>query len=234
MSTALARKFKIDVSTDGTTWTPLKGVNDFSPQVTPTNQDSSDYDTNGWSSSEKTMQAWANTIKVNRKTTAGVYDPGQEIVRAAHDQFGDAARVYTRWYDRTPGTPEAYSGLALVGWARSKTGVADLDEVTITLTGDGARTAITNPAASGVVPVILSAGPTAVTAAGLVTITGSGFVGTVATTGVKFGGVNATSWVVVSDSEIVAVMPTGSAGSAVVLVTNATGASTAFPYTRGA
>jgi hypothetical protein len=143
------------------------------------------------------------------------------------------ARVYTRWYDRTAGTPEAYSGLAIVGWSRSKTGVADLDEATITFTGDGARTPISNPAAPGVAPVVLSATPSGVAAAGLVTIAGSGFTGTVSTTGVKFGGVNATSWVVVSDSEIVAVMPAGSAGSAVVLVTNATGASNSLAYTRG-
>jgi len=98
-----------------------------------------------------------------------------------------------------------------------------------------ALTVITNPGVAAVVPVILSALPSSVAAAGLVTITGSGFTGTVATSGVKFNSVNATSWSVVSDSVIVAVMPTGSAGVGNILVTNAVGPSTpAFAYTRGA
>jgi hypothetical protein len=80
--------------------------------------------------------------------------------------------------------------------------------------------------------VILSATPSGVGAAGQVQISGSAFTGTVVTTGVKFGGVNATSWIVVSDNTIVAVMPAGSAGSAPIIVTNAAGASSSFPYTR--
>jgi hypothetical protein len=67
-----------------------------------------------------------------------------------------------------------------------------------------------------------------------VTITGNGFTGTVATTGVKFGATNATSWTVVSDSLIVAIMPTGTAGAANVTVTNANGTSNSLAYTRGA
>jgi hypothetical protein len=47
------------------------------------------------------------------------------------------------------------------------------------------------------------------------------------TTGVKFGGTNATSWTVQNDSLITAVLPAGSAGTITVLVTNATGPSTA-------
>jgi hypothetical protein len=151
---------------------------------------------------------------------------------AAQLQFGDLARANVRWYDRN-GAPEAFSGLAVVGYSASKTGVADLDEVTITLTGDGALTAIANPYAAAAVPVVLAASPTAVATAGIVNITGTGFIGTVPTTGVKFGGVNATSWIVVSDNTIVAVMPAGSAGAANIVVTNAAGASSAFNYTRG-
>jgi hypothetical protein len=232
MTTALARKFKIDVSSDGTTWVSLKGVNDFNPQVTPTLQDSSDYDTDGWASQEKTMQAWANTVKVNRKTTSGTYDPGQELVRAAHDQFGDEARIYTRWYDREGG-PEAYSGLALVGWSRSKTGVVDLDEATITFTGDGARESITNPGTAATAPIVLSAAstPAAQTEGGMVEIHGSVFTGA---TGVKFGAASATEVRIISDSVIVATMPAGSAGSAAITVINAIGTSNSLAYTRGA
>jgi hypothetical protein len=229
---ALARRYQIDVSSDGTTWTQLLGVTDFNPQITPQLQDSSTYDSDGWGSSEITMNKWSAAIKVLRQTSGGVFDPGQELVRARVAQFGDNARIYVRWYDNS-GAPEAYSGRAIVEFNRSKTGVSDLDEASITLTGDGALTPISNPYAPSVVPTILSATPSGVAAGGQVEITGTGFTGTVATTGVKFGGVNATSWIVLSDSVIVAVMPAGSAGSAAVVVTNATGASASFPYTRG-
>jgi hypothetical protein len=162
-----------------------------------------------------------------------VFDSGQEIVRAAQLEFGDDARVYVRWYDRN-GAPEAFSGLAVVGWSQSKTAVADLDEVTITLTGDGALSEIDNPYAAAAVPVILSATPSAVAEGGQVLIKGSNFTGTVSSTGVKFGSTNATSWIVISDGVISAVMPAGSAGSAAITVTNAAGASATFAYTRGA
>ncbi len=232
MTTELARRYKVDVSTDGTNWTPLKGINDFQPEVTSTKQDDSDYDSNGWASQVKTMQAWVATVKLNRKSTSGVFDPGQEILRAAHDQFGDAGCVYMRWYDRQ-GRADAYSGFGFVDWSRSKTSVPDLDEATAVVTGIGARTAISNPYAAGVAPVIVSATPSGAATGAQVTITGSGFTGTVPTSGVKFGATNATSWVVLSDSVIVAIVPTGSAGAANIVVTNATGASTAFSYTRG-
>ena len=229
---ALARRFQIDVSSDGTTWTQLLGVTDFNPQITPNMQDSSTYDSDGWGSSEITMNKWSLAIKVLRQTSGGVFDPGQELVRARVAQFGDNARIYVRYYDNS-GAPEAYSGRAIVEFNRSKTGVSDLDEASITLTGDGALTPITNPFAPSVVPTILSASPSGAAAGAQVEITGSGFTGTVATTGVKFGGVNASSWLVLSDSVIVAVMPAGSAGAANIVVTNATGASAAFSYTRG-
>jgi hypothetical protein len=82
--------------------------------------------------------------------------------------------------------------------------------------------------------VIVSATPTAQSVGKILTINGSNFTGTVPTTGVTIGGVNASSWIVQSDSVITAVVPTGSAGSAPIIVTNAVGASASFAYTRGA
>lgn len=233
MATALARRFKVDVSADGTTWVPFMGINDLNPPITPDLQSADDYDSDGFKSFEKTMQSWILTIKALRKTSAGVFDAGQELVRNAQLKWGDAARVWVRWYDRN-GAPEAFSGKALVGWVPSKTGVADLDEVTVTLTGDGVLSTITNPYNASTVPVILTASPSGVAVGGQVEITGTGFTGTIATTGVKFGATNATSWIVISDNVIVAIMPTGTAGAANIVVTNAAGPSAAFSYTRGA
>lgn len=84
------------------------------------------------------------------------------------------------------------------------------------------------------VPVVSAATPTAVAVGGLVQIIGTGFAGVTGSTGVKFGGVNATSYLVIDDTHINAIMPAGSAGSAPVLVTSPGGASNALAYTRGA
>ncbi|OYV64454.1 MAG: hypothetical protein B7X07_06365 [Actinobacteria bacterium 21-64-8] len=232
MSFALARRFKQDVSTDGTTWVPLGGRTDFAPTEKATLQAVPNFDTNGFDQSEKTLTAWMVVSKFEMPTTAGIpSDPGQAILEATRFQFSDSARAYTRWYDRNGGT-DAWSGRAIIDWNQSKTTTTDVAEITVTFTGDGVLTRIANPYAAAVVPVITSATPSGVAAAGQVTIYGGGFLGTVATTGVKFGGVNATSWVVLSDNVIVAVMPAGTAGSAPIIVTNAVGASAAFAYTR--
>lgn len=233
MSVALARRFKMDVSIDATTWLPLRGINDLSPQPsTPDNQAADDYDTGGWHGFEKTMQAWTAVAKVNRVQSAGVFDPGQELVRGRQLGWGDDARVNVRWYDRN-GAPEAYQGVALIGWQQSKTGVADLEEATITFTGDGELTEIDNPGTAPTAPIVTSASshPAAQVAGGMVTIFGSAMAGA---TNVKFGATAATSFSVISDGVIVAVVPAGSAGSAAITVINGVGTSNALPYTRGA
>lgn len=84
------------------------------------------------------------------------------------------------------------------------------------------------------VPVITSALPTAATAGTQITITGTGFTGVTGAASVKLGATNASAYTVVSDSIIVATMPAGSAGAANIVVTNATGPSTAYSYVRGA
>lgn len=233
MTVSLARRFKVDVSTDGTNWVPLKGITDLNTSEKPTTQSTADYDNDGFDSTEKTLTSWSVAVKMNRQNTNGVFDPGQEILRTTQYKFQELARAYVRWYDRN-GAPEAHSGKALVSYVQSKTGVADVEEITATLDGDGILSDISNPVSVTNVPVITSVSPTAAAVGSLVNIQGAYFTGTITSTGVKFGGVSATTWVVVSDSLIVAEVPAGSAGSAPVIVTNATGASNSFPYTRGA
>jgi hypothetical protein len=231
----LARGYRLEVSADGATnWLKLGGLNDLSDQISPNKVDSSNYDSDGWAASEITLQSWSVAAKYNRQATAGVTDAAAELLRQARGQFGDAARVYVRWYSTVQTSEPGWQGRAIVEVNKSKTGVADLNEFTATLTGDGALSSIANPYVPASVPSILSASPSGVAAGGQVEIRGTGFTGTVSTTGVKFGATNATSWIVVSDQEIVAVMPAGTAGAANIVVTNATGASTAFTYTRGA
>ena len=230
----LARGYRIEVSADGATnWLRVGGLNDLNPNISPNKVDSSNYESDGWAASEITMQNWSVALKANRQADGGVEDAGIALLRSCVGKFGDAARVYTRWY-RTDGLDEAWQGRAIVELTPSKTGVADLNELSITLSGDGVLTPIANPYAPASAPSISSATPSGASVGQQVTIKGTGFTGTVATTGVKFGATNATSWVVVSDQVIVAVVPTGTAGAANIVVTNATGPSTAVAYTRGA
>jgi len=234
MSTALARKFNVGVTADLTLaggWLQLNGIYTLKPAVDPKMIDTSAYDTNGWDSNEVISNGWALNASFWRRLAAGVYDPAQELLRARVGQFGDNARCGVRWFDRNGG-PESFAGVAIVKWERAQDGVADADAATVSLTGDGVLSTPDNPGVAAAVPTILSALPSGVAAAGVVTITGSGFTGTIATTGVKFGATSATTWSVVSDNVIVAVMPAGSAGAANVTVTNAVGVSTAFSYTR--
>lgn len=76
---------------------------------------------------------------------------------------------------------------------------------------------------------VTSALPADAAAGDSVTITGSGFSGT---TGVKFGAANATSFAVVNNATLTAVLPAGTAGSAQITVTTPAGTAT-LPYTRG-
>ncbi|GAA2327552.1 phage tail tube protein [Dactylosporangium salmoneum] len=150
-TTALARRFKVDIDTNWPAtppvWNPLLGITDFKPGVAPTLQDASDYDNDGWVGQEKTQQAWTATATyLRKKNQAGQFPVAQEYLRAAEDQFGDEARAHIRWYDRDGGD-EAYEGYGIVGLERANSGVTDLDAVTATITGDGARTPIANPLA---------------------------------------------------------------------------------------
>lgn len=150
-TTALARRFKVDIDVAWPSgpedWQPLLGITDFKPVVTPTLQDASDYDNEGWVGQEKTQQAWVNTMTyLRKKNGTGAFPAAQEYLRAAEDQFGDEARAHTRWYDRDGGD-EAYEGVGIVGLERANSGVTDLDAVSATITGDGARTPIANPLA---------------------------------------------------------------------------------------
>lgn len=237
MSTTLARKFRVDVTADLTLaggFLQLNGVDDLNDSIPPDLEDTSAYDTEGWHTKEVTMYDWSLVASFFRRIIAGVYDPGQELVRACRGQFGDAARLGVRWYDKNGG-PESYAGIAIPAWTRSNTGVGNVEKASVTFNAtDEPLQFPDNPGVAAAAPVVLSATPSAVAAGGPVEITGVGFSGVTGAAGVKFGGTNAASYIVVSDNVIVAVMPAGSAGSAAVLVTNGIGASNSLPYTRGA
>lgn len=143
-----------------------------------------------------------------------------------------------RVYDAL-GADYAFDADFSISVTRTNTGPDDAGFFTITATQYAFRGWIANPVNVGNVPIIEAVDPAGVAAAGHFYIEGSGFkpggVAVTGATGVKVGVTNATSYVVVSDHLIDAVMPAGSASVTTVTVTHqTTGASNAFTYTRGA
>lgn len=233
MTSNLARRLKLDVSTDNATWLPFKGIEDLAVKENATIQTTTDYDSNGFESFEKTVTGVKVTVKLRRPVTAGAWDPGQELVRATQFQFGTAARIYLRWYDRN-NQPEAYSTYALVDWSASKTAAADVEEITVVFTADGTVNSISNPAGSPQVPVITAFNPASGAGTGqMLRITGAYFTGVTAAQ-VKSATVAMTSIDVISDSVIEAILPSQTAGTYAITVTNGAGASAGVNYTRGA
>lgn len=78
-------------------------------------------------------------------------------------------------------------------------------------------------------PALASVSPTSAAAGATVTLTGTGFLGA---TQVRFGSANATSFNIVSNTSITAVVPAGTAGSAAVKVIKGSTESSTVPFTR--
>ena len=151
--TALARRWvlQLDMSAnqDGSDWQTVIGLADFKPPTPDPNiEDSSDYDSNGWNGNTKTAQSWELAFTINRRENdqTKVFHPTHEKIRAAAWGFGSASKAHCRWYDRD-GLPEAYEGTGIVKWEYSGGEHTALDQVEVTITGDGALALITNPVA---------------------------------------------------------------------------------------
>lgn len=239
-ASTLVRKWYLDVNT-GTelspTWTGVFGLTNFQPTFNPTLQDDSDFDSGGYKSSTVTALEWGATLTVARKTVETApttYDPGQEKLRAISALQGIQNRVQVRFYEMSPGGPrvEAYQGWAAVTWSPSGGAMDALDQVSVTLTGQGQRTAITHPDGASDVPVISGFLPSTVAVAGndQVELEGSYLSGA---TAVSVGGtpLPATDWDVISDGLIVFVSPAHSAGAVPVTVTTPGGVSAAANLT---
>ncbi|KMM44859.1 hypothetical protein CWIS_13575, partial [Cellulomonas sp. A375-1] len=244
MTTDLGFSYELDLdidlaypASDTPNWQAIRFTSAVAPQSAPTLLDAATYDDEGAANQVRVGETdtLGFTIQIQRDG-AGAYLPEvQKLLDAAAPGLrGKAAQVHVRYYD-SEGSDYAREGRFTVQADRQNTGNAEVGGWSITLTSAGPVQKIAVPvAAPATKPTLTSATPSAVAQGGQVTIKGSGFTGTIPTSGVKFGATNATSWVVVGDSTIVAIMPAGTAGAANTVVTNAAGASDALPYTRGA
>jgi hypothetical protein len=240
-ATALQRKWRwqINMGTVGVPdWQTVMGLQEFTPNIEPTDQEDNDYESDGWGGSTRTMLVWGLEANISHRK-----DNATHVENEVHAKLRLAAKeidtttgvVQMRWFDKN-GSVEAYEGYGLITWAPDGGGMADLERVSITVTPSAVSptlTVIANPVNATPVPIVSSVSPATGDDAGgtLVTITGANFTGA---TDVEFDDVNATSFLVVSATKISAVVPAGTAGPANVDVTtpNGTGTGTAvFTYT---
>lgn len=232
-ASTLVRKWYLDANT-GTiaspVWIPVLGMQNFVPSFDPTLQDDSDFDGGGYKSSTVTALSWGASGTVSRKTQAlapTTYDPGQEFLRVTSLTQGVANSINVRMYEYSPGGPttEAYAGQCAVSWSPKGGAMDALETADFTLTGQGARTAITHPAGS-VAPVISSLSPssTGVAGGGQIAIRGSYLTGATAVT-INSVALTAGNFAVISDGLIMATASAQTAGAKTVSVTTPGGTS---------
>lgn len=144
----LNRDWAYDVAAYGdgtapTAWTPVRGVMENTPPVKEKNlEDDSSNDGEGYGSQIATGLNWSSELKVKcpQGTTT---DPGQEILKTAGGELGEAGLVFLRCYDRRGG--EAVSGVADASFVYDGGSTTDLKTATINLAGRGKIEPITNP-----------------------------------------------------------------------------------------
>lgn len=149
LASKLARRWALEVQNmdeEGDDFTRVRGINSFQPSLDPNFEDSTDFDNDGWSSQEKTLQGWSLDVTYIEKTSAdedAKQDPGQAILEAASDEFGSASFVRCRWFERDGDL--AYEGVAAVQYEPQGGSPTDLSTVNVTLQGNGARERIEHP-----------------------------------------------------------------------------------------
>jgi len=159
----------------------------------------------------------------------GLYQADLQDLLDASKGLNAANRRSMRFYDAL-GADYAFAGDFSINAVRTNTGWDDAGFYTITATQYAFTGWIANPVLTGNIPLITLVTPPQAVDAATVYIQGSKFTGTTGVTGVKFDGVNATSYVVQNDSLITAVVPVLAPGTRNIVVTSPVGASAAFPW----
>lgn len=150
LASKLARTWAVEVAPLGGTepadFVRVRGINSFQPGLDPNFEDSTDYDNDGWTSQEKTMQGWSLSMTfIEKRATDGdrAQDAGQLILEEASDKFEDESMVRVRWFERDGG--KAFEGVAAVQFEPQGGAPTALSSVNVTLQGNGARKRIENP-----------------------------------------------------------------------------------------
>lgn len=160
---SLNRGWYLDVYI-GSTWTPVSGISEFKPTNNATLKETTTFDDQGNTRQTKTAQGWKIEGKLLRAGQAGTpasYDVGAEYLRTQSLLLGAANTVRVRYYEvngdsgtQTTGgikypITEAWDGYATVEWNEDASAADDPRMISFTLTGRGARSAMSfNPASA--------------------------------------------------------------------------------------
>lgn len=147
-------EYAVDVKTGEDTFQRVRFISAVDPQVSPVTQDAATYDDKGAPNAVKTSESWTLAFTVQQhRTSAGAFLPEMEAILALTepDAVGNAATGTFRWYDNpaagTPNPNEAFEGDGTVSVTRGSTGNDGIGSWNVTVTGQGRRRKITNPAA---------------------------------------------------------------------------------------
>lgn len=216
-------------------WQNVRYAKSIAPTAEDKTVDAQTYDDCGADHPVKVGESWRLEMHVQGHRLAdGQYLPEIEklLTACSPDATGEGATVHLRWYDKpaggkTPNPTDAYQGKGTVSVARAATGTAEEAGWNFTITGQGPRQKIANPLV--VKPVITSVEPARATSGKQVTLTGAALS---KVTEVKFGSHTA-DFTKVSDTSIVAVVPSGASGSVQVTAKAASGTSEPKAFTVG-
>lgn len=239
--TALARRFRVEVDTatyPASQYQQIRGLQELKLVEELRVQSGETYDDAGAAREDVTGYGWRLEMKILRSLNAAgtSLDPVHAFLESRFHaakngvQFGELG---IRWFDRN-GVGSANEGRAYVKVYAPEGGDPGAQDIlSVTIQGQGPlNIAAPNPAAaSGPLVTGLSPAGGPLAAGTLVNIYGGGFKGTTGAASVKFGATNAVSYTVVSDSHIVAVAPSGTAGAVQVTVVNGGTSGTGVPST---
>lgn len=126
-------------------WKNVPDITEFSPSFEAKTSDTTTYAHKGATSTTKVGSNWSasfNMLKIRDKENE--FQDDYLVLKKASDANGRDNLVHIRYYDAL-GADEAYVGVASVSVAPQATGNEDKGWVTVSLTGDGEFTPITNP-----------------------------------------------------------------------------------------
>lgn len=137
-------------------WQQIRFISAVDPQVTPVTQDAATYDDLGSPNAVKLSESWTLgfSVQVQRQSSGGFLPEVEKLLAlAGPDSVGNQATGHFRWYDDPatgiPSDNDAFEGRGTVQVSRGQTGNDQIGAWSVTITGQGRRTSITNPLNGG-------------------------------------------------------------------------------------
>jgi hypothetical protein len=232
---ALAHERIIRVKRAGVFENITGDANNLAPVPTPVVVQRENYGNKGLPSVQKIGDSWVITcdFEAIRDATGAIAQPWLVNLLTIAKSKGAANFADVQVFDAKDPALGATQGSYAVNVADIDTAFAGKRGYRFTFTSNGVVADIVSPIAGAGLPTIESALPTAQLASKNVVLKGYGLGALVSAT-IGAVAVSSITQIAGNDNVVVLEVPAGTAGSAPIIVTNAAGASTALPYTRGA